>query len=161
MAIDFFPLDLKDMNSRPEKPQHPAVDPLTSQATLLADEDDQDDEEEGDLRPGEKHAIYNTFDTLGTLPQQYDVVIKRAAHWCGVHDDYVAGVVERFERRLLRWWERRTDQGDDSETGSDAEDGGEPSEALAQVRAFIVRWQHRITHVLYTGRRATIGVMRQ
>ena len=92
-------------------------------ATLLAEDEDEDESEnEGqkeNLRPGEEYAIYNTSDALGTLPPQYDAVIKRAARWCGVQDDYVAGVVERFERRLLRWWARRTAG---TESGPDEEE---------------------------------------
>ena len=116
---------------QPEKPLLPAAEPATMHATLLAQEDDEEEEEEEEeedsLRPGEKYVIYNTFDALGTLPQQYDAVMKRAAHWCGVDDDYVAGVVERFERRLLRWWARRTERGDESGSDEPEEDEGEPS----------------------------------
>ena len=122
-AIDFFPLDLEKKELQKERRQRPPTAPAIMQATLLADEDDDDDS----LRPGEKFAIYNTLDSLGTLPQQYDVVIQRAAHWCGVHGDYVAGVVERFERRLLRWWARRTEHGDDAETDEDQEEDGDES----------------------------------
>ncbi|KZT74365.1 hypothetical protein DAEQUDRAFT_660695 [Daedalea quercina L-15889] len=110
-AVDFFPLDLKKQETQKDMHQPPMAELATMQATLLVDEDEEDDS----LRPGEKFIIYNTLDSLGTLPQQYDAVIKRAAHWCGVHDDYVASVAERFERRLLRWWARRTERVDKSE----------------------------------------------
>ncbi|KAH9938173.1 uncharacterized protein B0H18DRAFT_1080937 [Fomitopsis serialis] len=56
-------------------------------------------------------------------PTTLQATLLRAAHWCGVHDDYVAGVVERFERRLLRWWSRRTDR-EDAETDDQADEDG-------------------------------------
>ncbi|TFY55318.1 hypothetical protein EVJ58_g8323 [Rhodofomes roseus] len=108
-AITFFPLDKQDKEMQ-DNPQSLSAEPTSMEATLRVDEDDDC------LLPGEKLPIYNTFDALGSLPEEYDMVIRRAAHWCGVHDDYVAGVVERFERRLLRWWTRRTDgEGTDSD----------------------------------------------
>ena len=58
-------------------------------------------------QPGEEYAIYNTQDILGSLPTDLELVISRAAKWAGVEDNYVCGAVERFERRLLRWWERQ------------------------------------------------------
>ena len=54
------------------------------------------------LRPGEQYTIYNTQDILGSLPDDMDLVISRAAKWAGVDDAYVSGVVERFERRVVR-----------------------------------------------------------
>lgn len=58
------------------------------------------------LRPGQSYRIYNTQDILGTLPEQHDVIVQRVAKWAGVEGDYVCGVVEKFERRLARWWDR-------------------------------------------------------
>ncbi|KAI0719577.1 hypothetical protein C8T65DRAFT_706255 [Cerioporus squamosus] len=57
------------------------------------------------LRPGEQYTIYNTQDILGSLPDDMELVIARAAKWAGVDDAYVSGVVERFERRVVRWWD--------------------------------------------------------
>ncbi|KAI0650789.1 hypothetical protein C8Q79DRAFT_1007021 [Trametes meyenii] len=57
------------------------------------------------LRPGQNYHIYNTQDILGTVPPDLELVVNRAAKWAGVDDDYVLGVVERFERRLVRWIE--------------------------------------------------------
>lgn len=57
------------------------------------------------LRPGQNYPIYNTQDILGTVPEDLELVVVRAARWAGVDEDYVLGVVERFERRVLRWWE--------------------------------------------------------
>lgn len=57
------------------------------------------------LRPGQNYPIYNTQDILGTVSEDLELVVARAARWAGVDEDYVLGVVERFERRVLRWWE--------------------------------------------------------
>ncbi|RPD67187.1 hypothetical protein L226DRAFT_453418 [Lentinus tigrinus ALCF2SS1-7] len=57
------------------------------------------------LRPGEQYTIYNTQDILGSLPNDMDLVISRAAKWAGVDDAFVSNVVERFERRVVRWWD--------------------------------------------------------
>lgn len=58
------------------------------------------------LRPGQHYHIYNTQDILGTVPEDLELVVARAAQWAGVDDDYVLGVVERFERRVVTWMER-------------------------------------------------------
>ncbi|KAF7793654.1 hypothetical protein EIP86_004769 [Pleurotus ostreatoroseus] len=57
-----------------------------------------------ELRPGQAYAIYNTQDVLGALPADLERVVRRAARWAGVEEEYVCGVVERYERRLVRWW---------------------------------------------------------
>ena len=59
------------------------------------------------LRPGEQYTIYHTRDILGSLPTDLELVVSRAAKWAGVDDDYVAAVVERLERRVLKWWDRQ------------------------------------------------------
>lgn len=56
--------------------------------------------------PGQKHAIYCTIDILGLLPEDYQLVISRAAAWCNTAADDLASIVERYERRLLRQLER-------------------------------------------------------
>lgn len=81
------------------------------------------EEEEGDkpvLRPGEMYAIWNARDVHGTLPVEYERVLERGAGWVGVGVESLGGVIEMYERRLLRWWERekrrsrvRVDDGDD------------------------------------------------
>ncbi|EJF61215.1 hypothetical protein DICSQDRAFT_61315 [Dichomitus squalens LYAD-421 SS1] len=65
------------------------------------------DEGDNHLRPGEQYAIYSTQDLLGSFPADMELVFSRAAKWAGVDDNYVSGVVERFERRVLRWWDRQ------------------------------------------------------
>jgi len=58
------------------------------------------------LRPGESHKIYDSHDILGSVPENYALVIERAARWCCVGDEVIYAVVERFERRFLRWKEK-------------------------------------------------------
>lgn len=62
------------------------------------------------LLSGEQYAIYNTQDILGSLPDDLNLVISRAAKWAGVDEVYLSGVVERFERRVVRWWDNRRKQ---------------------------------------------------
>lgn len=64
----------------------------------------EEDEAEG-LRPGEHYMIYNTQDVLGAVPEDYAFVVRHAADWTGVDEEYIYGVIETYERRLARWWE--------------------------------------------------------
>lgn len=59
------------------------------------------------LRPGESHKIYYARDILGSVSEEYGLVVERAARWCGVEDEVIYSVVERFERRFLRWKEKK------------------------------------------------------
>ncbi|PVG00555.1 hypothetical protein CPB86DRAFT_729351 [Serendipita vermifera] len=59
------------------------------------------------LHRGQSYKIYCTEDRLGTLPSEYELVLSRAAHWCGVDVDDVALIVERYERRLVRGLQRK------------------------------------------------------
>lgn len=62
--------------------------------------------------------MYSAQDVLGTLPDGYVRVLKVAEAWTGVSRDDLSAVIERFERRLLRLWQRRLR---DEETGVDDE----------------------------------------
>ena len=74
----------------PQLAAQDAVDPaLTEGATITV------------LRPGESHKIYSSHDILGSVPENYALVVERAAQWCGVGDEVIYAVVERFERRFL------------------------------------------------------------
>ena len=76
----------------------------TVKSTMTANAIDKD---HAHLRPGEQYTIYHTQDILGSLPADLELVVERAAKWAGVDDDYVAAVVERLERRVLKWWDRQ------------------------------------------------------
>lgn len=58
------------------------------------------------LPRGKNYTIFCTTDVLGELTEDYQLAVSRAARWCGVENDDVASIVERFERRLLRDLER-------------------------------------------------------
>ncbi|KAJ7276485.1 hypothetical protein B0H12DRAFT_1215015 [Mycena haematopus] len=59
------------------------------------------DREEEALRPGDEY----TFDT-GEMPEQYAAIVRRAAGWVGVREEYLRRVLESYERRLWRSWTR-------------------------------------------------------
>lgn len=67
---------------------------------------DVEPQEQKRLPRGKRHTVYCTNDILGDLPEDYRLVVSQAARWCGVSNDDIALVVERFERRLLRDLER-------------------------------------------------------
>lgn len=107
LAEEFYPIDSASPLGKEERrarlagqkmdplPQLPAQNPVepasTESATITV------------LRPGESHKVYDSHDVLGSVPEKYALVVERAAHWCGVGDEVIYAVVERFERRLLRW----------------------------------------------------------
>ncbi|KIJ20244.1 hypothetical protein PAXINDRAFT_96478 [Paxillus involutus ATCC 200175] len=64
----------------------------------------ENDEDSGTLEPGESYTIYHSRDILGELSPELEILIQRCARWVGVDNDFVCGVVERYERRLMRWW---------------------------------------------------------
>ena len=64
-------------------------------------------EEGGLVRPGERYAMYSAQDVLGSLPEDYEHVVKRGEKWTGVGCEDLCAVVERFERRLERVWKRQ------------------------------------------------------
>lgn len=66
---------------------------------------------------GESYTIFNARDVFGTLPEEYELVISRAARWAGVPGEYLSGVIEKFERRVVRWWD-----GEKRRLGSQLED---------------------------------------
>ncbi|GJE84201.1 hypothetical protein PsYK624_002770 [Phanerochaete sordida] len=98
---EFFPLSEAPLAAHPDPaaaappPAHAPAKPLP--ATRLR-------EASADLRPGQAYRIYNSHDVLGALPGDCALLLRRAAQWAGVDEHYVAGVVERYERRVLRWW---------------------------------------------------------
>ena len=57
------------------------------------------------LRPAEGYAIWNSRDVFGTLAEDYETVIGRAAKWTRTGQEYLSGVVEMYERRFVRLWE--------------------------------------------------------
>lgn len=77
-------------------------------------------------RLGESYKIYHAQDTLGSVSDEYELILERAARWCGVDDKTIYAVVERFERRFLRWKKKRDKlEKDPVETESGGEEGVE------------------------------------
>ncbi|KAF5390653.1 hypothetical protein D9757_002715 [Collybiopsis confluens] len=52
-------------------------------------------------RPGEKYTIFHSRDLFGTVPEEYEKLVKRGSDLIGVPEDYINGLVEKFERRKL------------------------------------------------------------
>jgi hypothetical protein len=78
--------------------------PRALPATLPVEYAD-DAEAAATLRPGQGYRIQRSGDRRGTLPEDYERVLRRAERWTGVEANEVCVVIERFERRLVRWWE--------------------------------------------------------
>jgi RNA polymerase I-specific transcription initiation factor RRN7 len=66
------------------------------------------------LLPGEGYRIYQSSDVLGDLPEPFEVLLRRAAGWAGIEMEDMGAVVERYERRLVRWWEDTKRKKDES-----------------------------------------------
>jgi len=59
------------------------------------------------LRPCEDYTIWRSRDVLGTLAEELRTVTGRAAKCIRIGEDYLGGVVEYYERRIVRWWEEK------------------------------------------------------
>jgi RNA polymerase I-specific transcription initiation factor RRN7 len=75
-----------------------------------------------DLRSGQSYRIYHSSDVSGILPEDYQLIIRRVSKWTGVDERYVCGVVERFERRLVRWWHNTKKEEPQKNKGNDEEE---------------------------------------
>ncbi|KAG5648986.1 hypothetical protein DXG03_000335 [Asterophora parasitica] len=62
------------------------------------------------LRPGEGYRMYRARDVEGTMASEYGAVVRRGAQWAGVSVSDLGGVVEAYERRATRWWDRERRQ---------------------------------------------------
>ncbi|KZW04227.1 hypothetical protein EXIGLDRAFT_758523 [Exidia glandulosa HHB12029] len=78
-------------------------------------------DEDSVLTPGAMLKLYRGMDITGLMPADYDVVLSAAATWCGFSADDVAVVVERYERRLVRWWRRSQPAGSEAPVETDGE----------------------------------------
>lgn len=133
MAEEYYPATPSSPSTKEERrarlsrekiyplPQLPAQDPAepapVEGATVTA------------LRPGESHKIYYAHDILGSVSEEYALVVERAARWCGTGDDVICAVVERFERRFLRWKKKKDKLKKESvESGSELEESEEGEE---------------------------------
>ena len=109
---EFFPLPMVDLNPRPQRsPPHVKAEAMAAVSEKAEMET---------LPPGETYTIYNARDVLGALPFEFEQVVRRAARWTGVDEDYICRVVEHFERRMKRWWtrQRKGEKVDDSDSST-------------------------------------------
>ena len=72
------------------------------------------------LHPGESYKIHRAHDILGSVSEEYTLIVERAARWCGVEDETIYAVVERFERRFL-WWKKKKDKLEKELVGSESD----------------------------------------
>lgn len=59
------------------------------------------------LRPGEEYRIWNAGDVFGTVPVDYAAVLARGARTVGVSEEYLEGVVSKYEKRVVRRQSRK------------------------------------------------------
>jgi len=91
-TTDAGPFPLLPQSSVPPKVQRPwtAFDPTCIPPSPLGDH----------LTPGQVIESYDAQDMTGTLPKDYEIILKAAAEVIGVKAYDVGIVVELFERRL-------------------------------------------------------------
>ncbi|KAA1466439.1 hypothetical protein DENSPDRAFT_768843 [Dentipellis sp. KUC8613] len=100
---EYFPLGTQQWGSEPHRLADggaTAEARVTNALQAAPLTDDATNEE-----PGAVYTIYNSRDVLGTVSEEYEMVVGRAARVTGVGDEYMGGVVEKYERRLTRWWD--------------------------------------------------------
>lgn len=97
---NYFPLLTGNIDGRTNVTDYPTI--VQGLVSTRINEGEPGD----DLQPGESYTIYHSRDVLGNLPEEQALIITRSAKWVGVSDDYLCGVVERFERRLQRWYHK-------------------------------------------------------
>jgi len=78
-------------------------DPLVDSEDGTSDSDSASTVAPPPLQPGEVHTIYSSEDILGSLPPDYELVLKVAAQWCGFPEQDIATLVEKYEKYLVRW----------------------------------------------------------
>jgi len=99
---DYFPITTG--NSTSEENMAAALQDVPSHPKLPSNGLNKDDAEDA-VYPGQSYTIFSALDLLGTLPEEYELVVSRASRWAGVPGQYLSSVVENFERRVVRWWE--------------------------------------------------------
>lgn len=114
---NYFPLSTADCG------RSEVTDPHTDVQGLASTKIHKDETDDDDLQPAESYIIFHSRDVLGNLPKEQALIITRSAKWVGVNDDYLCGVVERFERRLQRWYhkERRRERDEQKAEGEEME----------------------------------------
>lgn len=127
LAEEYYPIDTPSTKEErragqrvhplPQLPAQDLVDPAFTEGTTITA-----------LHPGESHKVYYSHDILGSVPEEFALVVERAARWCGVGDEMIYAIVERFERRFL-WWKKKKDKHEKESAGPESElEGGEEGE---------------------------------
>ncbi|THH32943.1 hypothetical protein EUX98_g1296 [Antrodiella citrinella] len=78
---EYFPLQgpARDFREDRAQPSFTALPAITTLSPVLA--------ESAETRfPGQGYAVYSSTDILGTVPEDYDVVVQRAASWTGMDE---------------------------------------------------------------------------
>ncbi|KAL5530670.1 hypothetical protein ACEPAF_6928 [Sanghuangporus sanghuang] len=77
--------------------------PVLDAAHLMGDELKAEEAKERKMQRGrESYAMYSGHDELGRVPDIYAIVLSRGVGFCGVSENDLSAVVERFERRIVR-----------------------------------------------------------
>ncbi|OCB84415.1 hypothetical protein A7U60_g8399 [Sanghuangporus baumii] len=85
--------------------------PVLDAAHLMGDELKAEEAKERKMQRGrESYAMYSGHDELGRVPDIYAIVLSRGVGFCGVSENDLSAVVERFERRIVRLLQRRRDK---------------------------------------------------
>ncbi|KAL5508308.1 hypothetical protein ACEPAH_5927 [Sanghuangporus vaninii] len=81
--------------------------PVLDAARFMGDELKGEAKERKMVRGRESYAMYGGHDEFGRVPEIYAIVLSRGVRFCGVSDNDLSAVVERYERRLVRLWTKR------------------------------------------------------
>ncbi|KAL5527332.1 hypothetical protein ACEPAG_6123 [Sanghuangporus baumii] len=92
--------------------------PVLGAARFMGDELKAEAKERKLLRGRESYAMYSGHDEFGRVPEIYAIVLSRGVGFCGVSENDLSAVVERFERRFLRVWKKKQRR-DKVENGTD------------------------------------------
>ncbi len=101
ILTNYFPLGRSHVSER----KRPSRDVTTPRRSHM----EQGETDRNVLRPGEEYAVYHANDMFGSVPEEYEVVLKRGSEVAGVPEEYLCGVVESIERRIkrsMRKWSR-------------------------------------------------------
>ncbi|KAF8556951.1 hypothetical protein OG21DRAFT_424311 [Imleria badia] len=79
----------------------------------------------GILEPGEMYTIYDAQDVLGNLSGEVKMMVEKSARWAGIDCDFMCGVVERYEGRVVRWWNGRRQGRKEEREGADSDQASE------------------------------------
>ncbi|KAJ4481643.1 hypothetical protein C8J55DRAFT_535845 [Lentinula edodes] len=56
------------------------------------------------MMPGEEYTIFHSRDIFGSVPEEYEMLVRRGSNLVGIPEDYIDSLVEKYERRKL--WQK-------------------------------------------------------